>query len=161
MIIFWILFKLWNHLKIFNIAILGLFHIGCLENIPCHPYKKIYWKKCSKVVFFFFFNWKLIKIIFHADSAHFIQKFEESNATPAGGYSAKWLPTVTTEMEDGRGACVCRKINVMVSNPKGTLSHQISDIRSQTHNAYLECKIETIRQGQKWNKAICELPAEI
>lgn len=78
---------------------------------------------------------------------HFIQKFEESNATPAGGYSAKWLPTVTTEMEDGRGACVCRKINVMVSNPKPT-SYQISDIRSQTHNANLEYKTETKRHEQ-------------
>lgn len=79
---------------------------------------------------------------------HFIQKFEESNATPAGGYSAKWLPTVTTEMEDGRGACVCRKINVMVSNPKPTSSYQISDIRSKTHNANLEYKTETKRHEQ-------------
>lgn len=50
----------------------------------------------------FFFHLKFIKIIFHADSAHFIHKFEESNATTAGGYSAKWLPTGTTEMEARR-----------------------------------------------------------
>ena len=53
-----------------------------------------------------FFHLKFIKIIFHADSAHFIHKFEESNATTAGGYSAKWLPTGTTEMEARRHACV-------------------------------------------------------
>lgn len=53
-----------------------------------------------------FFHLKFIKIIFHADSAHFIHKFEESNATTAGGYSAKWLPTGTTEMEAG-GMCMC------------------------------------------------------
>lgn len=53
-----------------------------------------------------FFHLKFIKIIFHADSAHFIRKFEESNATTAGGYSAKWLPTGTTEMRLG-GVCVC------------------------------------------------------
>ena len=53
-----------------------------------------------------FFHLKFIKIIFHADSAHFIHKSEESNATTAGGYSAKWLPTGTTEMRLG-GVCMC------------------------------------------------------
>lgn len=52
-----------------------------------------------------FFHLKFIKIIFHADSAHFIHKFEESNATAAGGYSAKWLPTGTAEMRLG-GVCM-------------------------------------------------------
>lgn len=76
---------------------------------------------------------------------HFIQKFEESNATPAGGYSAKWLPTGTTEMKDGRGACVWRKINMMVSEPKAISSYQIYDGRSQTHKENLEYKTETKR----------------
>lgn len=45
-------------------------------------------------------------MIVHADNAHFIHKSEESNATTAGGYSAKWLPTGTTEMEARRHVCV-------------------------------------------------------
>lgn len=69
-------------------------------------YHTILTKYIEKKAVRWFLKRKLIKIIFHADSVHFVQKFEESNATAAGGYSAKWLPTVTTEMEDGRGACV-------------------------------------------------------
>ena len=38
-----------------------------------------------------FFHLKFIKVIFHADSAHSIPKFEESNAATAGGYSANGL----------------------------------------------------------------------
>lgn len=84
---------------------------------------------------------------------HFIQKFEESNATPAGGYSAKWLPTVTTEMEDGRGMCACRETNMMVSKPQSTSSYQTPHIRGQTHNAKLEGKTETKREEQNEIKA--------
>ena len=71
---------------------------------PVHPKECIVLQRymLSKI----FFHLKFIKIIFHADSAHFIHKFEESNATTAGGYSAKWLPTGTTEMEARRHACV-------------------------------------------------------
>lgn len=43
---------------------------------------------------------------------------------------------------------VCRKINVMVSNPKSTLSYQISDTHRQTYKANLEYKTETKRHGQ-------------
>lgn len=43
---------------------------------------------------------------------------------------------------------VCRKINVMVSNPKSTSSYQISDTHSQTYKANLEYKTETKRHGQ-------------
>lgn len=42
------------------------------------------------------------------------------------------------------GVRVCRKINMMVSDPKPTSSYQTSDTRNQTHNANLEYK--------NWNK---------
>lgn len=57
------------------------------------------------------------------------------------------------EMEDGRGACVCRKINVMVSKPKATSSYQTPDTRSQTHNANLEYQTETKGHEQNEIKA--------
>lgn len=65
-----------------------------------YPKERIVPQRCPHPIRFFF-HLKFIKIIFHADSAHFIHKFEESNATTAGGYSAKWFPTGTTEVEAG------------------------------------------------------------
>lgn len=65
-----------------------------------YPKERIVPQRCPHPIRFFF-HLKFIKIIFHADSAHFIRKFEESNATTAGGYSAKWFPTGTTEVEAG------------------------------------------------------------
>lgn len=93
---------------LFNFSLIK-FHSNLLKRIYyraliIYPLKNVLYHKDTYPIRFFYL--KFIKIIFHADSAHFIHKFEESNATTAGGYSAKWLPTGTTEMEARRHVCV-------------------------------------------------------
>lgn len=115
----------------------------------------------------------LIKIIFHADSVHFIHKSEESNATTAGGYSAKWLPTVTIEMGVGRGfihnihthGCVSagEQTYLMENNPKfKAFLNCSSDKLSHIQPIFFLKKVEnTKKSSKKLSTAIHGLPAEI